>query len=76
MNETFDHDFEVEFKSAFSPNVITNAGIPNDDDVNFLNEVETLVNNMQSVLQIQPGVHVISSYLDFNYVRYKITLRR
>lgn len=72
----FDFQYELVFDKIFDLNVIVNSNVPNKDNTDFQSAVENNVNSMTIVLSLQPGINDFSTYLDFNNVKYKITLNK
>jgi hypothetical protein len=67
-------DYELNFTNDYDENVIDNSSVPDKDDIDFKNEVIAKINQLKLIKQLQPGIANLSSYVDFNASRYKISL--
>lgn len=72
---SYQYDFELTFVKDYDANVILNAEIP-DKDEGFQAAVKGAVESIINVFNIYAGVHKMSSFIDYNGHKYKITLLR
>ena len=72
---TFDFDHELVFGPTFDSSVITNSEIQ-DKDSTFIDLVQGEFNKIDNILSLYPGVTVMSSFVEYNSRRYKVTVRK
>lgn len=72
---TFDFDHELIFNAVFESSVITNSEIQ-DKDADFIQRVQEEFNKIDMILSLYPGVTVMSSFVEYNSRRYKITVHK
>jgi hypothetical protein len=72
---SYNYDFELTFIQNYDSNVISNASIP-DKDSAFQNTVRETINSILNIFDIYAGVNKMSSFVDHNQSKYKITLLR
>jgi len=72
---TFDYDHELTFNVVFDATVITNSEIQ-DKTQPFIDRVHEEFNKIMSILNIYPGVNVMSSFVEWETRRYKVTLHK
>lgn len=72
-------DFELVFNGDFDPAVVTQqcpaALNYSDNSIPFIDIVEGKVKGLKILLIAQPGIHVISTFVDCEHERFKITLK-
>lgn len=72
---TFDFNHELVFGPTFDPSVITNSEIE-DKDSTFIGLVQEEFNKIINILSLYSGVTVMSSFVEHNSRRYKVTVRK
>lgn len=72
---SYNYDFELTFTQNYDSNVISNSSIP-DKDSAFQNTVKETINSILNIFDIYAGVNKMSSFVDYNQRKYKITLLR
>jgi hypothetical protein len=72
---TFDYDHELTFTTVFDSAVITNSEIK-DKSQDFIDKVNQEFNKIMVILNIYNGVNVMSSFVEWDIRRYKITVRK
>uniref|UniRef100_A0A6C0H6F5 Uncharacterized protein n=1 Tax=viral metagenome TaxID=1070528 RepID=A0A6C0H6F5_9ZZZZ len=70
----FDFDFELVFTSDFDQAVLDASGSPHAADPEFQQQVQGVLGSVKMILQLQPGINLMSTYLAFTGTRYKVTL--
>ena len=70
----FDFDFELIFTNEFDQAVLNASGSPNAADPQFQQQVQGVLGSVKTILQLQPGINQMSTYLEFAGTRYKVTL--
>ena len=69
----FSYNYLLMFMNDFDESVIDSSDIP-DKSSEFKLFVQEKYNNLLYVLTIQPGVKEASTFLEYNNLRYKITV--
>ena len=72
---TFEFDHELTFTTTFDASIITNSEI-SDKDSDFQARVEEEFNKINGILNLYPGVSVLSSFVLYNSKNYKITVKK
>jgi hypothetical protein len=75
MSDPLTFDYEFQFTNNFDINVYNNCSIslsPEDNTIRQ-NLIEDLTLKLKQIISEVPGIHVFSSFQDFNGSRYKIT---
>lgn len=72
---TFDFNHELIFNTVFDSSVITNSEIE-DKDAGFIQRVQEEFDKINMILTLYAGVTVMSSFVDYNTRRYKITVNK
>jgi hypothetical protein len=72
---TFDFDHELNFTTVFDSSVITNSEIQ-DKDADFISKAQAEFDKIMAILNLYAGVTVMSSFVEHNGRRYKITVRK
>jgi hypothetical protein len=72
---TFNFDHELIFTTVFDSSVITNSEVQ-DKDAEFISKVQTEFDKIMGILNLYPGVTVMSSFVEHNGRHYKITVRK
>jgi len=72
---TFDFNHELVFGPIFDASVITNSEIE-DKDSTFIDLVQAEFDKINNVLSLYSGVTVMSSFVEYNSRRYKVTLHK
>lgn len=72
---TFEFDHELNFTGAYDASIITNSEIP-DKDADFQKQVEDELNKIIGIVNIYPGVSIMSSFVQYNSRNYKITFTK
>jgi hypothetical protein len=72
---TFDFNHELIFNTVFDSSIITNSEIE-DKDVGFIQRAQEEFDKINMILSLYPGVTVMSSFVDYNTRRYKITVHK
>ena len=72
---TFQSDHELIFQTVFDKTVITSSEIQ-DKDQAFIDLVHEEFNKIMTILNLYPGVTVMSSFVEHNSNRYKITVKK
>ena len=70
----FDFDFELIFTNDFDQAVLDASGSPHAADPQFQQQVQDMLGSVKTILQLQPGINQMSTYLEFSGTRYKVTL--
>jgi hypothetical protein len=70
---TFQFDHELTLTTVFDSSVITNSEIP-DKDADFIAKVQAEFDKIMVILNLYAGVTVMSSFVEHNNRRYKITV--
>ena len=76
MSQTYDSDFELIFINNYDENVIAKSVVPDKGQVAFKNAIVESISKTNVVLSIYKGVAVMSSFVDYNNNRYKVTVKR
>jgi hypothetical protein len=69
---SFDFDYEIKFTGAFDASIIT---VPEKDDI-LVGLIEQECTKLLSVLNLYAGVKVMSTFVDYQSKKYKITLEK
>ena len=72
---TFNFNHELVFGPAFDSSVITNSEIE-DKDATFIDLVQQEFNKIFTILTLYPGITVMSSFVEYNSRRYKVTVHK
>ena len=72
---SYNYDFELTFVQNYDSNIILNASIP-DKDIDFQNIVKNTIESILNIFTLYQGVHKMSSFIEYNQTKYKITLTR
>lgn len=72
---TFNYDHELTFTTVFDSTVITNSEIQ-DKSTDFIDRVNQEFDKIMVILNIYPGVSVMSSFVEWETRRYKITVHK
>jgi hypothetical protein len=72
---TFNYDHELTFTTVFDSAVITNSEIQ-DKSQDFIDKVSQEFDKIMVILNIYTGVSVMSSFVEWETRRYKITVRK
>jgi hypothetical protein len=72
---TFDFDHELVFGATFDSSIITNSEVP-DKDTAFIDVVQAEFSKIDNILNMYPGVTIMSSFVSYNSRRYKITVKK
>jgi hypothetical protein len=70
----FDYNFELCFTDSFDASVLESANIPDAANQELQHHVQSVVSSLHTILKLQPGIRQMSTYTDFNSVRYRVTL--
>lgn len=76
MSEGFDYTYELSFINNFDKDVIQYSAISVNNNQEFIDLVESTVNNIILILSLQPGVGSMSTFINFEDQRYKINLTK
>ena len=71
----FDFDYELIFTNDFDSNIISQSDVP-DKSHSFQNAVNDEIQKIKTVLGLHGGVHKLSTFLDYDSLKYKITLEK
>lgn len=76
MSNSLSFDYEFIFTNSFDINVYNNCTISllSIDNISRQNLIETKTLELKQILTEVPGIHVFSTFLNFNGSKYKITL--
>lgn len=69
---SFNFDYEIKFTSVFDASIID---VPDKDDV-LVALVEAECAKLLSVMNLYPGVNVMSTFVEYKSKNYKITLEK
>jgi|694.fasta_scaffold00208_14 hypothetical protein len=72
---TFEFNHELVFGPIFDSSVITNSEIE-DKDSTFIDVVQAEFDKINNILSLYSGVTVMSSFVEHNSRRYKVTVRK
>lgn len=72
---TFNFNHELIFGSTFDSSIITNSKIQ-DKDSKFIDIVQEEFTKIDNILSLHPGITVMSSFVEYNSRRYKVTVRK
>ena len=72
----FNYNFELVFTGDFDQSVLSNSGSADQDNPDFQTLIQGIINNIKTVFDVQPGIRHMSTFTDFNGMRYRITLNR
>ncbi|NBP01669.1 MAG: hypothetical protein EBU90_16345 [Proteobacteria bacterium] len=70
----FNYNIDLVFTGDFDQTVLDNSGSPEYDNPEFQTVIRGVVSNIKTVLDVQPGIRQMSTFTDFNGIRYRITL--
>lgn len=68
----FDFVYEFYFINEFDANIILQSDAP-DKSQEFQDLINSEVQKIDNVLNIHSGVHKLSTFIEYNSIRYKIT---
>ena len=74
MSQGFEFQYALDFVNDFDAAVLSNSSIPEKGDAVFQQQVQDVVGNVKLILGLHPGVTTMSTYLEYNGSRYRITL--
>ena len=69
---SFDFDYEIKFTGAFDSSLIN---VPEKDDT-LVQLVSFESDQLLNVLNLYPGVKIMSTFVEYNSKRYKITFEK
>lgn len=69
---SFDFDYEIKFTNAFDASLIN---VPDKDDT-LIGLIGEECAKLQSVMALYAGVKVMSTFVDYQNKKYKITLEK
>lgn len=69
---SFDFDYEIKFTNAFDASLIT---VPEKDDT-LVGLIQAECDKLLIVLNLYSGVKVMSTFVDYQSKKYKITLEK
>jgi hypothetical protein len=69
---SFDFDYEIKFTNAFDASLIT---VPEKDDT-LVELVRTECFKLLTIMNLYAGVKVMSTFVDYQDKKYKITLEK
>jgi hypothetical protein len=72
---TFNFDHELIFGPTFDSSVITNSEIQDKDSI-FIDIVQGEFAKIDNILSLHAGITVMSTFVEHNSRRYKITIRK
>lgn len=72
---TFNFNHELIFGPTFDSSVITNSEIQDKDSI-FIDIVQKEFDKIDHILSLHPGITVMSSFVEHNSRRYKITIKK
>ena len=70
----FNYNIELVFTGDFDQAVLLNT--IHYDNPEFQTLIQGVVNNIKTVLDVQTGIRQMSTFTDFDGMRYRITLHR
>uniref|UniRef100_A0A6C0H6V7 Uncharacterized protein n=1 Tax=viral metagenome TaxID=1070528 RepID=A0A6C0H6V7_9ZZZZ len=70
----FNYNMELIFRGDFDQSVLDNSGSPDYDNPAFQTVIRGVVSNIKTVLDVQPEIRQMSTFTDFNCIRYRIIL--
>jgi hypothetical protein len=73
---TFQFDYELNFTNTFDASIITNSEIPDKDDIDLQGKLQEEFDKINGILNLHPGVKVLSSFVHYNSTHYKITVSK
>lgn len=73
---TFQFDYELNFTNTFDASIITNSEIPDKDDIDLQSKLQEEFDKINGILNLHPGVKVLSSFVNHNSTNYKITVSK
>lgn len=71
----FDFDYELLFINVFNADIILQSDVP-DKSQGFQDLIKDEVQKINSVLSLHSGVHKLSTFVEHNSIKYKITLEK
>lgn len=74
MSQSFDFDSELIFTNNYDLNVILNSDIQDKSNTDFQNSIQNEVDKILNVLSIYNGITTMSSFVEFNNKKYKMTV--
>lgn len=76
MSEGFDFEYELSYVNSYDPEVIEFSAVPVKDNSEFISLIESTIANMILILSLQPGVNSMSTFVNFENVRYKVNFSK
>jgi hypothetical protein len=73
MSNNYNYDFLVSFVNVFDADVL--SSIPDGQDPDLHAFIQTTLENMKVILRMKPGVSELSTFVEYNNSRYKLSLR-
>lgn len=71
----FDFDHELYFINDFNADIILQSDVP-DKSQTFQDLIRDEIQKIKSVLQLHGGVHKLSTFVEYDSLRYKTTLEK
>lgn len=76
MSEFFEYDYELSFTNNFDLDVIEYSVLEDKNNNDFIDLIKGTVDNILSILSLQPGITSMSTFVDFNNKKYKVALNK
>jgi hypothetical protein len=70
----FNYNFELVFYQIYDQAVVDASGSPDATNTDLQMQIKGVVRNIMDVLAVQPGIRQMSTFIDFNDLRYRITV--
>jgi hypothetical protein len=71
----FDYSHELVFNTVFNSNVITESEIQ-DKSSDFISKVHEEFEKIMSILNLHNGIKTLSSFVEWETKRYKVTINK
>lgn len=75
MTDVFNYDYELTFGATFDETIIDNSNLP-DKSTEFKTVAHDEYNKIDTVLSLHNGVKLLSTFIEHNNIKYKITVDR
>lgn len=69
-------DFELSFTTIYDDTVLADSSSPDKDSSELKQLIQNAINNMQMVMQLQPGINNMTTYVDYNTLTYKVNFTK
>ena len=67
-------DYELQFINNYNVDIINNSTVP-DKSTTFQNLIQSVVDNIISILNLYGGIKTMSTFTEYQNKQYKITVK-